>query len=408
VDAQLQEEPSLEKGLEVGARLGADPADHLALAADQGKLKLDDPVSGHLTWFDIKNAQTQGPAITIRHLLTHTSGLPREAVGVNWNDLTFPDRQEMMRRLPGQETVFPAETEWKYSNLGLSIAGEIVAAVSGEPWPQYIDRHILGPLGMAHTMPLPQSDTLGLATGYGRRVPGEKRTVQPFVDIEAERPAGNLASSVEDLTKFVSLQFSDNPPGAPGVLRGSTLREMHRVQWLRPDWQSGWCLGFSTRHVGGQTRVGHGGSLPGHRTMIELAPDIKLGVIVLTNADDGNPGLYLNKAFEIVGPAIIRAAKPPETASVPDPEWEKYVGTYTWQHDDIRIMVLDGKLTFLDPASDNPWDSRVTLEPVSKRSFRAIPSQMNYLLNGEMMTFELDSSGKVVRFGCPNYYWIRK
>ena len=375
---------------------------------DAGKLQLDDPVSRHLSWFGIRNTGTQGPAITIRHLLTHTSGLPREAVGVSWNELTFPDRQEMIRRLPEQETVYPAETEWKYSNLGLSLAGEILAAVSGEPWPQYIDSHILKPLGMIHTTPLPRPDTPGLAAGYGRRVPGEKRTVEPFVDIEAERPAGNLASSVEDLAKFVSLQFSDNPSGESGVLRGSTLREMHRVQWLRPDWQSGWCLGFSIRRVGEQTRVGHGGSLPGHRTMVEIAPDIKLGVIVLTNANDGDPGLYLNRAFEIVGPAITRATKPPETAAIPDPEWENYVGAYTWQHDDVKVMILDGKLTLIDPGSDNPWDSRIILEPLSKHSFRAIPSQMNYSLNGEVLTFELDSAGRVVRFGRPSFYWVRK
>src|SRR6185369_15827095 len=63
---------------------------------DAGKLQLDDPVAKWLPWFKIKNAHPEGPVITIRHLLTHTSGLPREAAGVNWSDLTMPKREEMI------------------------------------------------------------------------------------------------------------------------------------------------------------------------------------------------------------------------------------------------------------------------------------------------------------------------
>ena len=375
---------------------------------DAGKLQLDDPVAKHLSWFKITNLYPEGPTVTIRHLLTHTSGLPREATGVSWNELTFPTRQDMIQHLPNQKTVFPAETEWKYSNLALSLAGEIVAAVSGESWPQYIQRNILQPLRMTRTTPLPHPDMSGLAVGYGRRVPGASRSVEPFVDVEAERPAGNLASNVENLARFVSLQFRNGKAGGDQILKSSTLHEMHRVHWLRPDWQSGWGLGFAVRRVGDETRVGHGGSLPGHRTLLEMVPDKKLGVIVLTNANDGNPGLYLNKAFEIVGPAIAHATEPSKVTSEPDPEWEQYVGVYTWKNWDIEIMILSGKFTMIVPEADNPWKSRVTLEPVSKHTFRAIPAQWNYSLNGEVLTFELDAAGHVKRFGRPSFHWVRK
>ena len=180
------------------------------------------------------------------------------------------------------------------------------------------------------------------------------------------------------------------------------------MHWLRPDWQSGWGLGFAVRRVGDETRVGHGGSLPGHRTLLEMVPGRKLGVIVLTNANDGNPSLYLDKAFEIVGPAIARATEPFKMTSQPSPDWEQYVGVYTWKNSDIEIMVLGGKLTLIFPEADNPWESRVTLEPVSEYTFRAIPVKWNYLLNGELLTFELDAAGHVKRFGSPNFYWVRK
>jgi CubicO group peptidase (beta-lactamase class C family) len=66
---------------------------------DAGKLQLDDPVVKHLSWFKTKETYPDGPTVTIRHLLTHTSGLPREATGVSWNELTFPTREQMIGRL---------------------------------------------------------------------------------------------------------------------------------------------------------------------------------------------------------------------------------------------------------------------------------------------------------------------
>jgi len=374
---------------------------------DAGKLRLDDPVAKHLSWFKLRHTHP-GPEVTIRHLITHTSGLPREAGGTNWSDLTFPTREDMIHKLAGQETVFAAETEWKYSNLALSLAGEVVAAVSGEPWPRYVEAHILEPLAMKVTRTLPTPGTPGLATGYGRRAPGARRDVEPFVDIDGVRPAGNLASNVEDLAKFVALQLRDKPAGGAQILKGSTLREMHRVQWLRPDWRSGWGLGFSIRRVGDQVRVGHGGSLPGHRTQIEFAPADKLAVIVLTNANDGDPVRYVNQAFTILTPAIQQAAAKPKTNPTPEPAWEKYTGTYTWKHSDVQVLILNGKLTMIIPDDDNPWESRVLLEPAGPHAFRMTSPGASYAATGEVVTFTLSPDGRVTRMSTPNSYWLRK
>jgi CubicO group peptidase (beta-lactamase class C family) len=326
---------------------------------------------------------------------------------VNWSDLTFPSREEMIHRLAEQETVWPAETEWKYSNLALSLAGEIVSTVSGEPWAQYIEKHILGPLGMTATRTLPERGLPGLATGYGRRVTGAPRDVEPFVDIEAERPAGNLASNVQDLAKFLSLQLRDGEAGGAQILKGSTLREMQRVQWLRPDWKSGWGLGFSIRRVGEQVRVGHGGVLPGHRTQVEVVPALKLGVIVLTNANDGDPLRYVDQAFNLLSPAVTHATTPSKPATKPDPDWEKYVGVYSWKHSDIQILVLNDELTMIVPEAENPWESRVTLKPAGPHTFRMVFSIATGP-GGELLRFDLDSAGRATRASTANNYWLRK
>lgn len=373
---------------------------------DANKLRLDDPVNQRLSWLSIRRTYEGGPPITIRHLLTHTSGLPSEVRGVNWNDLTVPDREEMRRVVPAQEAVFPPETEWKYSNLALSLAGEIVAEVSGEPWAQYIGRHILRPLRMTATQPVPTPDMPGLAVGYGRRVPGRVREIAPFLDTRSESPAGGIASNVEDLAKFVSLQLRDGPDIESQILRGSTLREMHRVQWLRPDWQSGWGLGFSVRRVGDQVRIGHEGSLPGHRTSIEIAPAQRLGMIVLTNAVDGDPLRYINQAFTLLSPAVVKAMTQPAAPKVADASWQQYIGRYVWKSSEMQIQVLDGELTMITPEADSPWDSRIILRPVGQHTFRMVASGFSYGEIGELLTFDIDAAGKVSRVRTPSFYWL--
>ena len=110
----------------------------------------------------------------------------------------------------------------------------------------------------------------------------------------------------------------------------------------------------------------------------------------------------------MVAPAVARAAAPPKRTPAPDPQWEQYVGTYTWQNSDVKIMILNGELVMIDPESDNPWTSRVTLKPVSEHVFRAIPARFHYSLNGELMRFEVDDGGRVTRVGTANFYRIRK
>jgi D-alanyl-D-alanine carboxypeptidase len=371
---------------------------------DAGKLRLDDPVSSHLSWFQVKSAVPDAPAITIRHLLTHTSGLARELPLPYWNDLHFPTRAEMMRLAPLQQAILAPETEFKYSNLALAIAGEIVAAVSGEPYERYVAEHILQPLGMRATRVAPARGMPGLAAGYRKRVPGQAREIEDFIEAGGLTPAASIASSVEDLAEFISLQLREGPVGSAQILRASTLREMRRVQWLQPDWQAGQGLGFWIRRVGQQVRAGHDGAVPGYKSQIELAPAEKLGVIVLINGYDADPLFYVNQAFTIVGPAMARATAQPKAAPAADPAWSNYVGAYTWKHVDAKIMVLDGELTMIVPDAPNPWESRVRLTPVGPHTFKMTGGPAD----GELLKFEVDQSGRAWKLTAGSYYRIRK
>src|SRR5262245_6413687 len=97
---------------------------------DDGKLRLDDPISKYLPWFAVKPAESDDPPITIEELLTHSSGLPREA-GAHWTTFEFPTPEQLRELIPAREAPFAPEVRWKYSNLGVSIAGMIAEAGSG-------------------------------------------------------------------------------------------------------------------------------------------------------------------------------------------------------------------------------------------------------------------------------------
>ncbi len=366
---------------------------------DQGKLRLDDPVSKYLPWFVIKDRFPGAPPITIEHLVTHTSGLPRESAFPYWTDHKFPTREELIDALKRQETIFPSETRWKYSNLAMALAGEVVMAVSGEPYDPYIRKHILEPLGMKDTsVYLSDEHKTRLVTGYGRRLPDGSRRIQPFTDSKGIAPAANISSTVEDLAKFISLQFRlEGKPGGSQILKGTTLREMQRVHWLQPSWKSGQGLGFAVDRMGERTIVGHGGWVGGYRTQIGFCPDEKIGVIVLTNADDGEPGFFLEQVFNIVAPAILKDAQPPSKPAKPDPSWNIYLGRYEDPANfDTEIMIVDGKLVmygFNYPPESNPKGSLTELTPEGKHTFRMTGENGD----GELVVFELGTDGKVVR-----------
>ena len=98
-----------------------------------------------MPWFAMRSAHPEAPPITIRHLLTHTAGLPREAGLPYWTDGRFPEREELPALIAGLAPVLPSETRWKYTNLGPTLSGEVVAAVSGQPYARYVREPILEP-----------------------------------------------------------------------------------------------------------------------------------------------------------------------------------------------------------------------------------------------------------------------
>ncbi len=365
---------------------------------DAGKLQLDDPVSKHLPWFTIQNDYDDVPVITLRHLLTHTAGLPREARFPYWTDQRFPTLAQIEASIGQQHTAVPTGTRWKYSNLGLALAGAIVAQVSGQSYETYVQTHILRPLGMTSTFVetiAPHHDRL--AVGYGRRLPGTlARDIMPFTDSKGITPAANMATTVADLARFAIFQLGDGAVGEARLLRQSTLREMQRIHWLEPGWQAGWGLGFRIMRQGGKTTIGHGGAVLGYRTLLAIRPEDNVGVIVLTNADDGDPLGFVEKAFQWIAPPVINAMKPPLQTRQMDPAWAKYVGKYRDAWGDLQIVVHQGELMAMDPSLPDPMLIMARLMPEGEHTFR-METENGFMAPGELAIFHVDEAGEVVR-----------
>jgi len=118
-------------------------------------------------------------------------------------------------------------------------------------------------------------------------------------------------------------------------------------------------------------------------------------VIVLTNADDGNPSLVADKAFEWVAPAIRKVVAPP-APNAPPAGWERYAGRYRNGWGDVQVLAVDNRLAMLDPSQPDPMLGVTWLHPVAEHAFRS-ETKNGFGSNGEPVVFEMGGDGRVVR-----------
>ena len=358
---------------------------------EEGKLRLDDPVVKYLPWFRIKPAAPDDPPITIEQLLTHRSGMPREA-GDHWTTYNFPTEEQLKALMPDREAAYSPEVRWKYSNLAYSVAGMVVEAVSGEPWADYVTRHIYQPLGM--TSSSVDRDVPGLAVPYGRRMPDGSREVLPFVDARGMGSATGITSTVADMAKFVSAQFRTGPRGGNRILGTASLREMHRVRMMENTWTRGQGIGFSVSRVNDRLYIGHGGGYPGNTTQTVIQLDDKVGVIVLTNTNDSDPGGIAQQLMKTVGQAVAKATAVKPVVVAWDPAWARFAGLYRGRWGDAQVVLLKDRLVMITPNAPT-IDEPTELEPIGGGRFRFTAPTGGGVV-GEVVRF-VEENGQVVR-----------
>ena len=258
---------------------------------DAGALSLDDRLGDHL-------AGAPHADVSLRALLTHTSGLQAEIPGEVWETLDFPEAEGLLERLAAAEQILEPGRHWHYSNLAFALLGEVVARAGGLPYERYVDERLLAPLGLRRTT-------------WQRAEPSAKGYfVEPYEDVlrrdadhlelRAGAALGALWSTAGDLCRWAAFLASPDP----AVLAEATVAEMRQLQAMsdHEGWTRGYGLGLSLYRAGERLFVGHGGSMPGHLAGVVVSPAERIGAAVLTNTTAGpDPGqLALELAVETI------------------------------------------------------------------------------------------------------------
>lgn len=260
----------------------------LVMLRDEGVVALEDPIARYLPADLPLPSNPRGDAhITLRHLATHTSGLPRMPPNLM---ALLPDpygsytAEHLHKALASSGLIAPIGAKCLYSNFGMGLLGHVLERAAGRSFDELLEQRIFRPLEMTHSYARPTTDLLErMARPYkGERC--EQDANSWTFDVLA--PAGSIVSNVEDMLKYVMLQFQAGEP-VQQPLRGGSLRELHRPQRLLDErWKSAVGLGW---HVTLDPKIGevvwHNGGLDGFHSFVGFLPRQRAGVVVLTNCD---------------------------------------------------------------------------------------------------------------------------
>jgi CubicO group peptidase (beta-lactamase class C family)/D-alanyl-D-alanine dipeptidase len=252
---------------------------------ERGRLDLDAPVTRYLP--DFKPINPFGKPITLRQLMSHRSGLVREAPVGHYFDPSGPSLTRTVASLNRTELVYPPGARTKYSNAGIAVAGLVLETTRQQPFARYLQRTLLEPLDMSRSSFRPdpvlvQDQARGLMwTYFGREFPA------PTFEL-GMAPAGSMYTTVKDLGRFLSMLFAGGRGPHGVIVQPETLAQMTTPQFVKPGTKEGFGLGFRISELDGRRRLGHGGAIYGFATELATLPDDKLGVVVVTSRDCAN------------------------------------------------------------------------------------------------------------------------
>ena len=369
---------------------------------DEGKLRLDDNIEDVLPWYDLEQQYQDSGPITIRSLLTHSSGLPRENIFDHWNGPDYPTTtiEEIKESLSQQETLYPASTYYQYSNLALTLLGEVVTEVSGMPYEEYVRNNIIEPLGLSDTRTFLPKDLHGgsFAIGYSSKTRKGDMVRINYYDMGGVAAAAGFSSNVHDLGKFASWQYRLIDSSEAEILKPSTLRNMHNVHWTDADWGGTRGLGFGVRKADdGSKWVGHGGHCPGYKTTLQLHPKSGMAYSVMINSSGANPVKYVRGMH-----GILNKYNSLDSLDVSiDTDLEEYGGFYDWSNlGESFIIPWKGYLARIYFPTDNPSNAISLFKPIDKDLFQRMREDKSL---GETMTFQRDENGHISEYRVYNY-----
>jgi CubicO group peptidase (beta-lactamase class C family) len=374
---------------------------------EQGKLDLDADVN---TYLDFRIPDTYPQPITLKHLMTHTSGFEdrlADSVVLDANDVV-PAGEWLISHMAVR--VYPPGDCAAYSNYNAMLAGYIVARVSGQPYDQYIQEHILDPLGMAHStahFQIPPDLSTYASKGY-TYVDGAFQVFPGFTPQLALVPSGAHHASVTDMARFMiaHLQgglYSDGTIAEARILKETTAQQMQSTLYTPDPRLLGITYGFFDWSGNGPRTIGHRGYSAPMNSLLLLLPDENLGVFVIYNsagADEvANPYFGFHRAFfdhYYPTPAVAALPSPADFAE----RASRFAGSYrltAFPHTSfIKVSALFGAYTM--EISDSGDGALLLATPYGEYRFVEVEPLYFRQVDGSFaMVFRENDRGHITR-----------
>ena len=353
----------------------------LGLLIEEGKLAWDARVVDYLPWFMMSDPYVTRE-LSVRDLLVHRSGLGLGAGDLLWWPESTYNREEVARRLRNIKLATSFRSAYAYDNVLYLVAGEVIQALSGESWEDFVGGRILKKVGMtgSNVRHSAAADGGNVATPHAR-VEGVVRPIAPFTS-DNTNPAGGINSGAEDMAKWMLVRLNRGKLADGTALYSErTARQIETPVTIVPNPAppaelaplksnfAAYALGVGVRDYRGQRVLTHTGGLPGYVSIVTLLPERNLGIAVLTNAESteafsaltwqiidndlGAPATdwtaaylkLLTRSNEETAKALGTSAATRDASSKPSLPPAKYAGTYTdaW-YGDIVIEETGGRL----------------------------------------------------------------
>ncbi len=309
---------------------------------EQGKLDLDRDVNDYL---DFKIEPKFGKPITLRNIMTHTSGFQETIDGLFVNDYSHmhPLGDYLKAHQPAR--IFPPGTTPAYSNYATALAGYIVQRVSGMPLDDYIEKNILEPLNMKHStfrQPLPDALKDMMSNGYELA----SKKPKPFEIVQAW-PAGSASVTAADMANFMMAHLQNGQFEGKEILKPETAKLMHSAAFENAPGMNSMALGFYEETRNGHRIIGHGGDTMCFHSDLHLVPDANVGFFVSYNSagkGEASPRTavwhaFLDRYYPYQPPAADKAADPPGDAKAVA---GYYVGSRGFETNFMRLFSVIG------------------------------------------------------------------
>jgi CubicO group peptidase (beta-lactamase class C family) len=412
----------------IGSSSKAFTAAALAMLVDEGKIKWDDPVTKHLPGFELYDPYA-AKEMTVRDLLCHRSGLARG--DLMWYGSAY-GRDEILRRTRYLKPSWSFRSQFGYQNLMYLAAGQIIPAVTGKSWDDFIKERFFKPLGMSSSSTSINGfkATDNVATPHGKI--DDKVVPIPWRNIDNIAPAGSINSNVVEMASWVRLQLGSGKFAGQQLLSSGAIAEMHKsysIVPFDPPWNLlfpeahflNYGLGWFLSDYRGRKVVEHGGNIDGMSALVAMIPEEKLGLVILTNlnGNDLRTALKLRifdsflggelkdwsavhlktmKGFEAQGKAAEKKQNDERIKDTkPSLALDKYAGTYQDEmYGEVKVAQDEsGKLVVrFGPAFTGD------LEHWHYDTFQV--RWRDRTLGKSLITFDLNGQGKVDSIGIPN------